>query len=375
MNEPQGVVRVPRYRLLDAWRAIAALWVALFHFTYAVQHERWHPYMAWLKPLATHGYLGVNLFFVISGYAIAAFCERLKEQAHPLRKFVQQRALRLMPTYWLALLLTVGINVVVWRFSSAHQSPLSTRLPTDALSWLGNIFLVQPYVGVRYISLVYWSLVVEIGFYVLVLLLMRVPRSWRLYVGGLIAVVGCLWPGHALFNEAMPITILRSWPEFCCGVLVYLTHRRWCRGQSMVSWPLWSLGALGIFSGLSPYSRLSGHVGLVWFGCLFSLLLIILLRWDAALSSHRSLSGLLRIGAFSYSLYLLHYPLGVRAMVPVQRDFSAGSLFYFAWLLLDLTVTTLVVWALYQGIEKPFQQWRQRSARPALPAEEARRAA
>ena len=61
----------PEYRTLDHWRGVAALWVMIFHGFVTTYHLSLHPLTELLKLVAAPGWLGVHLFFVISGYCIS----------------------------------------------------------------------------------------------------------------------------------------------------------------------------------------------------------------------------------------------------------------------------------------------------------------
>ena len=62
----------PQYKTLDHWRGVAALWVMIFHGFGTVYNKPLHPLVELVKSVAAPGWLGVHLFFVISGYCIAA---------------------------------------------------------------------------------------------------------------------------------------------------------------------------------------------------------------------------------------------------------------------------------------------------------------
>lgn len=138
-----------RLQALDLIRFIAALAVVFYH--YLAQPDSSFPQLA---AIAQFGYLGVPLFFMISGFVIAASAE----QRSPLQ-FVISRAARLYPAYWLAVLFT---SAALWLLGSTTPS---------ALQILANLTMLNDYIGVANIDGVYWTLQVELKFYACVFLL------------------------------------------------------------------------------------------------------------------------------------------------------------------------------------------------------------
>jgi peptidoglycan/LPS O-acetylase OafA/YrhL len=147
-----------RLQALDLIRFIAALAVVLYH--YLAQPNSSFPQLA---AIAQFGYLGVPLFFMISGFVIAASAE----QRSPLQ-FVISRAARLYPAYWIAVLFT---SVILWLLGSTTPS---------ALQILANLTMLNDYIGIANIDGVYWTLQVELKFYACVFLLMTL-RLLHLY--------------------------------------------------------------------------------------------------------------------------------------------------------------------------------------------------
>ena len=140
---------------IDGLRALAALSVVSFHYT--TQFERNFQHTEKLAFDFSLGYLGVNLFFVISGFVIYMTLDKI----HAPLDFVVSRFSRLFPPYWVAILLTWGIVT-------------SVGLPGYTVSWkeaVVNLTMLQSFFSVRDVDGVYWSLQVELVFYVWMLIL------------------------------------------------------------------------------------------------------------------------------------------------------------------------------------------------------------
>ena len=91
-----------QYKTLDHWRGIAVLWVVSFHGFHTLAEKSLYPVAEFLKSVAAPGWLGVHIFFVISGYCIAANVYKLVSTHRGPWDFIKGRALRIIPTYWLA---------------------------------------------------------------------------------------------------------------------------------------------------------------------------------------------------------------------------------------------------------------------------------
>lgn len=147
-----------RLELLDYGRFLAAIIVILFHYTFngivngkisSIEHS------SAIIDFTKYGYLGVELFFMISGYVIF-----FSARAGSAAKFAVGRAIRLYPSYWFAVLFT-SLFALQWGgdLMSVHPGQV-----------LFNLSMLQSYFGVMHVDGVYWTLVYEITFYSAVLL-------------------------------------------------------------------------------------------------------------------------------------------------------------------------------------------------------------
>src|SRR5262249_5807489 len=112
-----------RYETLDAWRGLACLMVVVHHAGYALGWAEttgsWARWLTWLAVNRMN--LGVTLFFVISGYCIAASLEATRRRGDTPWVFLGRRVWRIYPPYWVALLgfaaVTSALDAAwLWRF-------------------------------------------------------------------------------------------------------------------------------------------------------------------------------------------------------------------------------------------------------------------
>src|SRR3954469_15820990 len=152
--------RVPA---LDLLRFLAAFGVMLYH--YVSHRPRGDGGLPLMATVTQQGYLGVDVFFMISGFVIL-----WSAHGRSGTGFARARILRLYPEFWLAMLIT---TLALFALSGPGHH-------IDILQLLGNATMVPQYVGVQMIDGVYWTLAVEIKFYVLVFLLIVSRQIARL---------------------------------------------------------------------------------------------------------------------------------------------------------------------------------------------------
>src|SRR3569833_1330911 len=146
MSEP---TRVDRLREIDALRIGAAVAVMVYHYTFA------HTVFGGVSQVTRLGFLGGDLFFVISGFGspLSAF-------GRTPRQFAASRAARLYPAFWVAVTLTTAGSILL---SSADH--------ISVVRYLTNLTMFNALADQPNIDVVYWTLWAEMRFYFLVLLL------------------------------------------------------------------------------------------------------------------------------------------------------------------------------------------------------------
>jgi peptidoglycan/LPS O-acetylase OafA/YrhL len=264
---------------IDVLRGLAAIAVLAFHFTtrfgIVFGHPTAPPFSA---PWGEHG---VELFFVISGFAIELSLESRRAPAD----FLWSRVLRLYPTYWAALAVTF---VVV----SVFGLPERMASPRDALL---NVTMIPASLGAQAVDAVYWTLERELRFYGLVLLLLGLGLR-RYTVHALLLTVAVQTVGAV--SHAVPYWISdvlnAHWAHlFACGVLLARLRRspRW----TTFGWLALCLASSRLI-GAVPFTYGIGAVALVWIA-----------TYPFAGAWMRPL---IFLGKISYPLYLSHQYVG-----------------------------------------------------------------
>jgi len=143
-----------RLQELDGLRGVAVTAVLLYHYLYQFDAKYGHDFE--IPELISLGKTGVHLFFMISGYVIFWTISR---RSHPL-DFVFSRFSRLYPAYWVAVLFTFTWVALVGPEDRA----------VDVFTLLANITMLHEYLGFRHVDGVYWTLSVELHFYLLAMI-------------------------------------------------------------------------------------------------------------------------------------------------------------------------------------------------------------
>lgn len=170
-----------RFYEVDLLRFIAAFGVLLFHYTFRGSAPDGRSIVTFpeIGPLFKYGYLGVELFFIVSGFVVL-----LTALKRTPREFVVSRATRLYPAYWSCVTLTF-LAIVAFR---------DDRFVATLPQYLVNLTMLQDFVKVPAIDGVYWTLTIELKFYLLIfaLLLTGQIRHLQHYLAGWLVASICL---------------------------------------------------------------------------------------------------------------------------------------------------------------------------------------
>ncbi len=333
---------------IDGLRAIAVLLVLVFHFD--------------LVPGGKSGFIGVDVFFVISGYLITSVVKKqLENGSFSIGTFYLNRIRRLAPALFAVLLLTLIAG-------------LALLFPTDLLELSRQILFSQLYVAniyywksVSYFGLsasdVFllhnWSLALEEQFYLLyplsILLIYRYQKKhfWRfLCLGFCISFVLNVLLVYDKPEATFYLLPTRAWELLAGALIPFLSLRA---GLHEITKEL--LGVIGVALILAA---VLGHQDTIQFPGFFALLpvvgatcLILAGREEPSYVSRvLSLAPIVYIGRISYSLYLVHWPINVLS----GSVFGEGYSLVLRWTMFFVCV--VVAAFIYHGIEDPVRRRR-----------------
>lgn len=324
----------PRVRLaeLDALRGIAAVLVMLFHFTF--QYEQLYGHRLPLSFSVPWGHYGVNLFFMISGFVIFLTLHRIERPMD----FLVSRLSRLFPAYWVAVILT---------FLLTNLLALPEKTVTIGTA-IANFMMFHGLFRIPHVDDVYWTLEVELLFYVWSILLYRLGWLNRVHLALalLLALRLAYFVAERYFGVDLPFTLSRLLilpyiPWFCCGIMIY--RRVYLSDQTpLLDWCVLAIaiGTLAMVNGLG--------VGLLAIGLSGVLLAATLGRLPLLASP-----VLVWLGAISYTLYLLHENIGWGLIWQVQQAGLSTGLSIFLAILVALLMATVLT----KLVEVPAMRW------------------
>ncbi|MFG2621319.1 acyltransferase family protein [Streptomyces sp. NPDC048507] len=297
-----------RLAAIDALRLLAALAVAAYHYVGTPTPRFWGdthdlPQAApLLHAVSGYGWLGVEAFFLISGFVICMSCW----DRTPAR-FAVSRIARLFPLYWAVVLLVVAMGTVTVLIGQRSGAP------TDLRTTLGNLTMIPGPLGVDFTAGVAWTLWVEARFYLLMGALLLIGLTYLRVVA-----FGFLWLllasiGRELDSAVLDELLLSQYVGlFVAGIACYLMHRF---GPNPLLWLL--TGFAWCYTLTVLQDRVATHPTSGWpvsAAVLTGFLALLLL---AGLSRMRHLRWrvLIYAGALTYPFYLVHQSVGI----PVAR--------------------------------------------------------
>lgn len=314
--------RLPIIESLRGWSATA---VCVYHFVWGTVDYVQAP---WARALSYWGQYGVTVFFVISSVVLPWSMLRRQYQMEDWWAFIKRRLYRLEPPYLASILLAV---VVLWAKAQYHQEPYAL----DGYNLLLHLGYCIPFVeGETWVNPVYWSLAVEFQYYLLLSVVVVAWRQkepwWRWLSWALLLSLS--------FCSSEKALIFRWLPLFVVGGSYVLWRWGLIQAVEAILLALVCMGLIGFQLGMA-------HVGAV----LATLTLIHCYpnynpRWSAIL------------GAWSYSLYLVHLPVGQSLINVLSHHFKAG---WQQGLVLGLGygMSVGVAALLYYWVERPSQHW------------------
>nr|WP_245216584.1 acyltransferase family protein [Sagittula salina] len=341
---------------IDGLRTIAVVPVILYHLKIPIAGGT----------LLPGGFLGVDVFFVISGFLITQIllAERERTGRFSLWRFYQRRARRILPALLMVMLASA---VAAWAIMQPDELRRFSESAVAALAFVSNIFwyfrlgeygaqsgLMQPMLHT-------WSLAIEEQFYlVFPLLLMALPvRQPRLVAGvliGLLLASLILAQATTLWNHDLSFfsPVSRAW-ELLAGALLAVAARR-LPGRALPAWgglgrllPALALAVLLASMALVHLPEVD-HPGLVSLPTvLATMVLLWFTRPSEPVTRLLSLPPVVYIGKLSYSLYLWHFP--IFAFGRLCAVDLPGPLDWAAWVLLTLACSI----AGYHLVERRFR--------------------
>ena len=309
---------MPKYvAVLDPLRGLAALAVAIFHFT----NNGWLPDGHWLKNFGFHGHHGVRTFFVISGFVVPYAMWLGGYSLKNFAPFMARRLVRIYPPYLVSAVLIASTNFV----SGVH--------PLGALDLASHLPFFNELLGRPWLMDIYWTLALEVQFYLLAALLwplLASRKTWLFVVAAVAAAaIGFVWNR----DHCLP----RMIAYFLLGIALFRQHA-------------------GIDKPLPSAAFFTAFAGAIWWKDGSVALVAALLPVIAKFVVHTVSKPAQFLGKISYSLYLFHLIAGasfLSALAPYIVTPAARC-----WMIPPaLAISILAAWIAYRLVEAPAIRW------------------
>lgn len=310
---------------VDALRGVAALLVVVYHICDVLDAQWFHS--------LNLGRMGVQLFFVISGFVIGALLIESNPGWAHMARFLGRRMARLAPPYSVATLGGMVLFVLFKHFYPAgHFLRPSWEVLLCSLTYTCYPLGLPAYVEVS------WTLELEVQFYLVAVCLMPLVVRYGARAGwplsALLLVVSLFVPAVFALNYAVP---------FLLGMAI-VAYRR--GGLSLPAYLLIDAALAAYWGWHLDEPETGATVGL----------------GAAAIALGQRLPAALRwLGSISYSLYLVHVPFGVRALSTARKlHVPMEGPWLWWWCIVAIANSIFVAYLMHRFVEKPAIRWSRR---------------
>ena len=325
-----------RFQELDALRGIAALMVVLFHYTMK-------------RPEAELGFklgtTGVDLFFIISGFVIFMSLTKAKTSLD----FVINRVSRLYPTYWTCVTFTF-VLIAFFALKNHEAIPLK--------QYVGNMTMFQYYLGITDLDGPYWTMIIEMIFYIGIVLLFHFKALKYLNPIGITLSLTVIVLTTFFYNSTTQwflkyIPLLQYVPLFLAGTIFYKSYTQKSKlieNYALLLFCLICQIAMFKYCGRSrsviSQSQYASML-IVYFG-LFVLFINGKLGFIVSKAT-------LFLGKISFALYLIHQYVSIRLILPLLIDKYHFN-FWIASLLIALPIVIILATLVTYFVDIPLSK-------------------
>ena len=339
-----------RLRSIEGMRGLAAMAVVLFHLSGKMIEELQAVLPDFITIVMSYGYLGVPVFFVISGIVISLSVNNQKVTLRYAGNFALRRSIRLDITYWASICFVLALMTLNNNFLGGDNPYPSMGNVLLHMFYLQDLFAVDPK-----ISVVYWTLCLEIQLYLFFLASVWLSQTlskrlnfdyYKVHLSGVILLgIYSLTLDQQITSLSVPGLFVPYWHYFLIGLLISnVVKGERASIPILFSWIAIEIGFL-MSGDIVSYSVA---------GIGFGMLVFFLWRWNL-MDTFLSSRFFQYLGSISYTLYLVHPDVGWKAISVGKQVFGSGmssiaTLFVF---LSALLLSILVAHLFHIAFEKP----------------------
>ena len=314
-----------RFQEIDVLRGFASVLVVIFHFTINLPKN-------YLVKLGT---TGVDLFFIISGFVIFFSINKVKSG----KEFVINRFSRLYPTYWSSVFLTFILIILRSVLLTHKYDEINTK------SFLANLTMFQFYLRQPDLDGPYWTLIIELIFYGLILLIFKMNmlkkiNSIFIVIIIILLLIEYLQKGTMVYKVIFfGIPFFQFAPLFFAGILFYKL-KTFVSGSRLYLYLLLCITLMSQILLFGTSGRSRNFISIQEYSfCLIAFYGILLMF------SLNKISFIVNpvfnfFGKISYALYLNHQFLGLYFLIPIFDAFQFNKLFSTFFIVFPLCIFT-----------------------------------
>lgn len=366
MSEPAAA---KRFEFIDGLRGVAASMVAVYHLHLNLEPAVSHWFSQTLTEFIHWGLLGVEIFFVISGFVIA---HSVRQGIHTFRylgRFALRRSIRLDPALWVTIVLELmAMQAGLMLMPGVVDAPLP--------EWpqiLANAVYLQHFLGLGDVVLVFWTLTYEIQFYIVLVaslvmwhtfpILRKVLRGKTWLVPLLAAYAYSLLIFVLVFDSPLRGLFIDRWFQFSIGILVWLRFRE-VISTRLLATVLLLTSVVALVEAPTTFRVVSTMAAVVTGGVLCYV--AVTDRFSDWLADPVSQF----FGRISYSLYLIHGVIGWRVISVLKALLGPelGPVLAFFVFFAGAASSVLSAWVMYKIIEAPTMRFARRVRLPTRSA-------
>lgn len=330
-----------RFLELDALRGIAAMMVVFFHLSMG------RPEAEFGLKLGT---TGVDLFFIISGFVIFMSLNRVSKS----KDFIINRISRLYPTYWCAVTFTFLLILCKTLLLKQHFTPIN-----NLVNYVGNLTMFQYYLGIPDLDGPYWTMIIEMLFYISILILyqfnwLKLLNSLGLIISISIVILTYFWGNHSIIKSILYwIPLLPYIPLFLAGTIfynIYINNHQKISNYSIITLCLISQFLLFEHSGRSHH--FINHQEYALMICIYFALFTLFVNHKLNFIVSK---WTLFLGKISFALYLTHQYISLQFLLPILVN-KLHINFWLAALFITLPITIIIATLITNYVDIPLSK-------------------
>ena len=357
-----------RLRELDSLRGIAIILVMTGHISKRALYFSQNEVLHFITQLTYVGWVGVDIFFVLSGFLITSILLRTREEKDYFKNFYVRRVLRIFPLYFVFL----AVFIILCPLLDPGYLPQLPGVLPYLLLYLQNWILLSDKYSLSLYLFVTWSLAIEEQFYMVWPAIVYFARRERLVkicagviIFSILGRIACiyLWNNTSLALRFIYQNTFTRFEELVFGALLAIafTYPVWKDRVKKISLPVFLVSlsvfislCVWVFPNLYPTSTVIMGLGIYTPAAVFSTALIAMLVTYSDNSPIRRLFQnriLAFFGKYSYSMYLLHLPVAMNLLDPLWHTRIRGWKMYLLYMALTYGITilgSLLTWHLLE---------------------------